>query len=596
MIMTMPKKVSNGKNEPNVVIRNPGYTPGRTIKRYKLIDQRKEEAIIKFYDELAPESRNITIDVEMLVTKAFPAFKETLGETNWNKIAQYFGIEDGVSSKKIRYDEVSMLISKIRTIENAQYYLYGFSELLEKYAVKLSKVPEGMTTIEKAKVVRMFLLFFSQYYFFAEDFVFPIGSATPRIDYAKASAVNKKKVTPEEMFYLYRACVQKYSDGSFLCDAIIEEVKLFNKRIKKEILEVAELKFEGENIVSVNVSPLNCTFGYVRGIKKKMFCRIGYFPMEMYVVKDLWKTLEFGELYDIYKKVKLNELSKFKLNMRKMPYIEGSRILEKEFEFRIVAPNVEFSCEEEANRYIRFVEYLANCNVTMPIELMNEQNQKMVEQVEIGKFFAFLQFAYATNYLTQNSSCSDEYSMYRTLLKYDSEGKVFDAYMKNDISDEEMKLRLGIDHKFEEDVLGILHTGTLLETVKRFAVERGIVENEVEISDELVNNVLIPGNEKTWERYSKRELSELKLREKLGLNQDIIEMYFVISKIDIELIEQKLLSLKSRRVSLKEMKKNALTINLYCYIVEEKIACGPKGKIPKGNKRLKPENLKKILG
>lgn len=589
-MMTKPQK-----NVPNFALRNPvgPFLPMRTIRRYEALDKKQEEAILKFYDELAPNARDITVDIEMIVNKGFPVFQEALGNENWKKVQHYFGIGVKAPSKNIRHDEVSFLISKLRTIETAQYYLYGFTELLEKFAVKLSRTPEGMITLEKAKVVRMFMILFSTYFFFAEDFARPLGSEELKLNYLKAAEVNKLQITPEEMFYLYQASVKRYSDGSILYDAIIEWVKSFDKKIRKEFLEVAELKLtDGDILVSVNSKPSNNTFGYVRGIKTKMFPMVGYFPAELYVITDMWKTLEFGELYNIYKKLKQNEFSSFATHTRKNPYVRGIQFMENTYEFRVIGPNVEMSCEEEANRYVRFIEYLARNNFTMPIELTTEEKDEViVEQVEIGKFFAFLRFARNAEYLTEDSSCNDEYSMYLTLLEQEPNSEIFGEYMRNEISDEEVKSRLGIDRKFEEEVLGIKHLETPLEAVKRFAEEKGMTD----ISEELAENVLILGNEQLWERYSQGELNADKLMDKLGFDQEIMEMYFYLSKIDIPVIEQKLQELKTRRVSPKEMKKNALTINLYCYIVEGQIACGPKNKAPKGNKRLKPDNLRKLI-
>lgn len=585
-------------NVANMLLRNPmkGFEPKRIVKRYETLTKKEEEAVLKFYDVLAPDAKNI--DIEMIVTKAFPVFEEMLGAAGWGKIVRYFGIGLKAPSKSIKREEVVVLISKLRTIENAQYYLYGFSELLEKYAEKLSRAPEDMTVLTKAKVIRMFLILFNSYYFFAEDYMVPLGAKEPRVNYIKAAEVNKKALYPEEMFYLYRASVEKYSKGSFLFDAIIAEIKLFEKKLKKEMLEFAELKFdERGKLNSVNSKPSNSTFGYVRGIKTKMFSKVGYFPMELYFVKDMWKGIEFGEIYNVYKKLTSNEFTSFESKLRKMPVIEpGNRFVEKDCEFRIILPSVEMSDSEEANRFIRFVEYLANINYTMPIELITEGEEKVVfEKVEIGKFFAFLQFANECEYITKDTPGNEEYNMYLTLLDYDTTGEVFAEYMNGEISALDVKERLGINKKFEEEILGIVHAETPMDAAKRFAVEIGAVKDCEDISEELVSKVLILENEKVWEHFSEGKLTSDKLIEKLGLDSDIMEMYFDLSKIDIQLVEQKLQELKARRVSAKEMKKNALTITLYCYIIEGQIECGPKHKIPKGNKRLKPENLKKLI-
>lgn len=598
MITNMMNK--SNQNVANMLMRNPmkGFEPKRIIKRYEVLSKKDEEAVLKFYDMLAPEAKSITVDIEMIVTKAFPVFEEMLGANGWNKIVRYFGFGLKAPVKNIKREEVVVLISRLRTIENAQFYLYGFSELLEKFAIKLSRTPENMSEITKAKVVRMFVTLFNGYFFFAEDYMMPFGAKEPRINYVKAAEVNKKMLYPEELYYLYDASIKKYSDGSFLFDAIIAEIKSFDKRLKKDILEFAELRFdENGQLSSVNNKPSNSTFGYVRGIKTRMFSKVGYFPLELYFVKDMWKGIEFGEIYNIYKKLTLNEFSTFESKLRKMPCVEGGgRFVEKDCEFKMIAPSVEMSGPEEANRFIRFVEYLANTNVTMPIELITEgEKDVLLEDVEIGKFFAFLQFANECEYITKDTPGNEEYNMYLTLLDYDTSGEVFTEYMNGEISTDEVKQRLSIDKKFEEEVLGIVHIETPLEAAKRFAVEIGAVENCADISEELVESVLISKNEDIWERFSQGKISSNKLMEKLGFDNEIKEMFFQLSKIDVQTIEQKLQDLKARRVSTKEMKKNALTITLYCYIIEGQIECGPKMKTPKGNKRLKPDNLKKLI-
>ncbi len=584
----------------NVLLRNPvqtGNEAGRRVKHSEVLSLKEEEAVIKFYDELAPEAKNMLVDVDMIINKAYPVFEKELGAANWRKIQRYFGIDGKNISKSVRYDEVSILISKLRTIENAQYYLYGFSELIEQYAAKLSRTPEGMTAIEKAKVVRMYVMLFGGYLFFAEDYVWFFGSKEGEISFPKAMQVNVLNIFPEEMFYLFSALVKKYSDGSFLYDAIVGEIKALDKKLRKEILDFSELRFNPTKDVLFSVNEKHMTkytFGHVREIKTKMFPCCGYFPNELYVVTDLWKGLEFGELYKVYKKLTENEFSSFFSAFREMPHVEGKNFSRKKMEFKSIAPNVEMSSEDEAKRYMRFIEYLARNNFSMPIDLTNEEkNEIYTEQVEIGKFFAFLRFAHAVKYLDQKSDASEEYSMYLTLLELDHESKYFEAYMRNEISEEELKSGLGITKEFEEKTLGIKHIEKPMETVRRFAIEQGVCEDE--LSEELVENVLISGNERVWARFSTGDITANKLMEKLGFDRDIMEMYFNLSKVDIPVIEQKLQELKSRRVSAKEMRQNALTIHLYCYIIEGQIACGPKNKTPKGNKRLKPENLKKLL-
>lgn len=567
------------------------------IKRCEGLSKKEEEAILKFYDELAPDFGDVTVDMDMLVNKAFPVFKQCLGEADWNKLVRYFGLEGKKQAKNVRCEDVSVLISKLRTIENAQYYLYGFSNLLEEYAKRVSMAPEDATVLEKAKIVRMFLVLYSSFYFFAEDFMVPLGANTAKVNYVRAAEINKRSIYPEEMFYLYKAHVEQYSEGSILYDALIEDLKTFDKRIRKDILDFAELRMEDEKLISINRKSTFSTFGNVRNLKTKMFSRVGYFPNELYFVKDMWAPLEFGELYNVYKLITQNGFDNFPTELRKMPTIEGNNFLEKDFEFRIIVPSVEMSCIEESERFVRFIEYLAKRNVTMTIEVVSDEDEsKTVEEdVEIGKFFAFITFARKCNYLTEGNDPSEEYSMYYSLMKCKGSDELITAYMNGEISEQDIKEKLGIDQEFETVVLGIEHPEAMPDAIKRFAVENNIVTNKEDISEELIENVLIPGNEKIWQAFAEGEMSSSKVIEKIGFDKDFMEMYFCISKIDAEALETKLQELKARRAKAKEMKKNALTITLYCYIIEGQIACGPKNKVPKGNKRLKPDNLRNLI-
>ena len=73
---------------------------------------------------------------------------------------------------------------------------------------------------------------------------------------------------------------------------------------------------------------------------------------------------------------------------------------------------------------------------------------------------------------------------------------------------------------------------------------------------------------------------------------DFAEMYFNLSKVDVTAIEAQLQELKRVMAKKNELKRFALLINLYCYLIEEQVPCGPKNKAPKRNKGLKPTNLK----
>lgn len=556
-------------------------------------DEKDVKSIKNFYEELAPQaySLRIPVDIELIVTEGFPCFEKTLGEEGWEKVQSYYGL-NGKKPKSTKSSDIAVLMNKLRTIENAQYYISGFKELLAKCAQKICRAPRNMSDLEKAKLVRMLVLFYG-YYVFIEDYS-RFGENVV-LDYEKAEKLNKVAFYPEELFDFYNVYVSKFNDKSLLYDAIIGELQAYDKKVRGEILDFAELKLQGDKVVSTNERKSGkLTFGNVRTLKHKMFERVGYFPPELYFCKDVWKTLEFGEIYMLYKNISCRELETFESHTRMTQHVEGSRFFEKEEVFWKIQANVEMTGKQEVERFKRFTKYLAKTNRTMEVLYLSDDKKNVEkEKIKIGEFFSFIEFAYQLGYLSQESNVNEDFNTFIEFSQKDQD-KLLSLYNKGKMSAEELKAELKIDEEFEEEVFGIKHLESPVDAVKRFATENGFATSE-NISNELVENVLIAHNEKLWERFSSGELSSEKIIEKIGLDKSIAEMYFNLQKVDIPLIEEKLQELKNKRATAKEMKKQSLTINLYCYIIEGQIACGIKNKIPKGSKRLKPSILKKLL-
>ena len=75
----------------NLLLRNPmqtGMEPVRRVKHSETLTSKEEEAVLRFYKMLAPEANNIIIDIDMIVSKAYPVFERELASVNWKKIQQ----------------------------------------------------------------------------------------------------------------------------------------------------------------------------------------------------------------------------------------------------------------------------------------------------------------------------------------------------------------------------------------------------------------------------------------------------------------------------------------------------------------------------
>ena len=133
------------------------------------------------------------------------------------------------------------------------------------------------------------------------------------------------------------------------------------------------------------------------------------------------------------------------------------------------------------------------------------------------------------------------------------------------------------------------------EIAIQFAIANGYVESEDEINLEMVNKILISGNEEILKKFAAGKITEETFKKRVGFEEEFAEMYFNLKKVEIDQIENLLQELKKSLAKSDRMKKHALLIRLYCYLVDEKVKCGPKNKVPKGNKGLKTSNLKSLI-
>ena len=91
-----------------------------------------------------------------------------------------------------------------------------------------------------------------------------------------------------------------------------------------------------------------------------------------------------------------------------------------------------------------------------------------------------------------------------------------------------------------------------------------------------------------------RVIKKKDFERKIGFESEFAESYFNVAKVDIKVIEAKLQDIK-KSSNKGKIHNSKLLISLYCYVVKNGIPCGPKHKVPKRNKGLKPEILEKLI-
>ncbi len=553
----------------------------RKVVSYEKVSQSDEKAIVKFYEALVPEGGQNKIDIKMIVEEAFPVFEDTLGKADFSKVKKYFGI--GATGKSTaKPADIMALVSKLRTIENALYYLVGYKELMKNTAKRLWGAPEEMTELEKAKLLRAYMIIFSDYHFFAEDYSVITYEGHEPVRIVKDSLAlennSRKSFYPEEMFFLYEYKISPYNEDGILYDAVANEIRKVDKKLRKELLEFAELKLDKDRFVSENKASLNQSFSSVRKLKMKIHTEPGVYPVELFSCKQIFADWDLGMLYYVYQTLKNTDIKFCQQMERMLKVFEGSRIVMKNFPYYYVVEDLDISGEIEKERFIYFFEYLAKENFIFNVKYIGDDELPKTRKMEVGRFFSAIKFSNEMGYITASTDITREFEIADLLIKKDS-GKVLMLYLKGEISGEELKTELAIDKEYEEEVLQFIKPETTEEAAIRFAVQNGATDGDK--LRELVNEFLIPANESAFAKFATGEIDEEKLKSLIGFDLEYVEMYFDLEKVDMPIIENKLLSLKRGMAKKGEMRKMSLLINLYCYIVEGQIPCGPKNNVPK---------------
>ena len=578
----------------NVLMRRPNattpqvQTPERRIICKDDISKTDKEGIVKLYDALVNGPKNRDVNVTMIVEEAFPIFEEILGESGFRKIKKYFGIGCKPSKFTIKEQEISGMLEQLRTIENAQYYIEGYKQLLEMAAAKLYGAPEDMTMLEKAKFVRMYHMIFVGYFFFAQDFrrtySFDKKCYYLSVDFQEAFKNNTMPCRPEDFFITSKILIENFPDNTLMYDLVCLEFSAQDKRTQKEILQFAELKISEEGkVVSVNVAPKYQNYSSIRAIKHRVYPEMGVYPMEFFAYKNKIEEMPFEEIYQIYKILSVIPIENFKIETKKESYMEGSREVLKDRPYYEVCKDFYVSGQAEINRIIRTMEYLS----AQGFVLEKADGKKC----DMGIYMATFNFLYAMKYIDVTIDVKREFEIAEMLIEKDTTGAILE-YKEGKISEEGLKARLGIDASFEKEIFGIETVASPIEIAKDFAVDNEYVSDHSKISSELLENVVLPGNEEEFIKFAKGEIDSETLKRKIGFEERFAEMYFNLTKVDMIAIENQLQELKRSLAKKGEMKRWALLISLYCYLVEEQVPCGPKNKVPKRNKGLKPANLK----
>lgn len=609
---TNTSTMANRVPQANALLRNfGGVAKTRKITQSSKLSKQDCEGIVRLYEMLVPrkgiEAINMQIlkkffpmfddiDVDMIAEEAFPAFERTIGEENLAKVKRYFGIGGKTSKNGVKTKEIEMLVSKLRTIENAQYYICGYKGLIKEIANKLEGAPKHLSDLEKAKIVRMYTVLICGFFYFAEDFSYTdFAKREVSVDYNKVPKNNKMGFYPEELFVLYVSKLKNIKPENLFYEIVRFEITSLEKKLLKDVLGFAELDLIDGEFTSVNVVNPIQTFGSVRNIKIRIHQEPGVFPIEVFSVKDMAQKLDLGDMYLIYKTLKTVKLENFPTAEKPFVKLEGSRIVNSTHTCYEIIKEMFIAGPVERDRFIRIIELLAGKGVEM--ELKNDHEGKPLKKAKkfnTKQFMAAIIFANEAAYLNSETPVERDFEIATKFIEMDKTGAL-ERYADDLISVDQLKEELGIDATFEAEYFGIKLSHK--DIVANYAVQCGYVESTDAIDYSLIEEVFIPGNEGHIDDFGDGIIDRVKFERNIGFTTEFAEMFFCLAKIDIAKIEEKLLEVKrSTTVGQKKIDHRLkMLVLLYCYIVENAITCGPKNRAPKRNKSLKPSNLKNFI-
>lgn len=464
------------------------------------------------------------------------------------------------------------------------------------------------------------------------------------INRQRAIANNSVPFYPEVLFGLEKLKFDKCGATTILYAPIVEEIKRLRennrKNTCKELLRFAELKYSDSTFESVNATPAGQTYSTVRKLKIEVHYEPGVIPFEAYSFKDLIPELLFTDFYTMYKVLKKYSVTELDQKEEMLDYIEGSRFAKKPYVcYKIVGDN-DVAGQNEADRIVWFMDFCA-------ANRMQLKGQKDNEMYNVAYYLPAIKFATDMGYIVYEDSVLHDIEVAEMLMSM-TDPEMFVQFNAGNITKEGLREIMGITEAFEKEHFPHLAkfavpevpeepqeifeeaaaaademiasepeaTEVIMEVIPekpeaevaeenaatdpydvviKFALANGYLASEDVANRQLIENVVIWGNEEKIMKFAAGEIDEETFKKRIGFEDEFADMYFDLKEVDVSVIEAKLLDLKKSLAKSGVMQRSALTVRLYCYLVENEVKCGAKNKAAKRNKSLKPANLKSLI-
>lgn len=309
--------------------------------------------IVRIYQELA--SGDIKGPISIRKMKSFlEGIVKPADPENFSKLWKFYSNEENIPPNKRHrlHIAVEAFLGRFRTVENAYLYCPSFKETADRIASKLD-APEEMSTIERVKWLRIWMIILRDQAFFWEDFDKKNHLRGKEV----SSSFDEYYIYPEIMATLEERYISPLEDGEIILELIQRMLNLYDKSIQKAVLRFGEL--------DVNV-PDCMKIGIIRNDIKKQLFRIPWVMGSVYFCTTLGiKSMDPANLkkaVEAYKNGGIDVMPTFEI-----PYIDIYSGFKKrnmtcykynDLEMRGTSLEVGVSGKEELEMYVELYKWL----------------------------------------------------------------------------------------------------------------------------------------------------------------------------------------------------------------------------------------------
>ena len=338
----------------------------------------------------------------MIISEGFPAFERTIGTNRFKKLKKYYGIGCNADKMVLKQQELKELLAKLRTIENACYYIYGYWDAILVLNDTLDESNPIQELTERAQILSN-----AKLAFLAGEVL--CGGWFPQMYFKKTGNAHETSITKGNRFAIkrrhvlpnwlpdYKLCNQRndktpygpdallyvadkfsqYEKGCIIVDQLMNEVeRIIQNGLLDDVMRFCELRFyehDGWNFCSCNIpNPYN-TVEMVKELKRRVNPEHSSMAMEQFLLLPDLTKMDQEEVWTLYSLLSQTDgilEGKFPQVPARAFYANG--ITESTRVYKLTGTTV-LAGTLEAKRCLELAQYVYEHDIPLPFAYTNEK-------------------------------------------------------------------------------------------------------------------------------------------------------------------------------------------------------------------------------